>query len=123
MRDRMNDADDLIKKFVFCVPKAGAARPSMVAKRCEDKLAPSLSEMLLEPAEEFLRPFQKAQARLSSFFPDKRLVQFDAGKLQSLSSLLYGLKRGGHRALIFTQMSKMLDVLETFLKASLVHLW
>lgn len=115
VRNRMDGVDDLIKKFVFCVPKAGAARPRMDAKSCREKVAPSLSAMLLEPVEEFLRPFQKAHARLSSFFPDKRLVQFDAGKLQSLSTLLYGLKRGGHRALIFTQMSKMLDVLETFL--------
>ena len=115
VQERMEGADDLIKKFIFCVPKAGAARPRIGATSCKEKLPPSLNAMLLEPVEEFLGPFQKAPARLSSFFPDKRLVQFDAGKLQSLSSLLYGLKRGGHRALIFTQMSKMLDVLETFL--------
>lgn len=41
--------------------------------------------------------------------------QFDAGKLQTLAELLRELKRGGHRALIFTQMSKMLDILEAFL--------
>jgi SNF2 family DNA or RNA helicase len=34
---------------------------------------------------------------------------------QELASLLRRLKSGGHRALIFTQMSKMLDVLEVFL--------
>ena len=67
------------------------------------------------PVQETLRPFRKAQARLSSFFPDRKLVQFDAGKLQTLADLLRELKRGGHRALIFTQMSKMLDILETFL--------
>jgi SNF2 family DNA or RNA helicase len=42
-------------------------------------------------------------------------VQFDAGKLQTLATLLRDLKQGGHRVLIFTQMSKMLDVLEAFL--------
>ena len=62
-----------------------------------------------------LRPFRQARARLTSFFPDKKLVQFDAGKLQTLSELLHDLKTGGHRVLIFTQMSKMLDILEAFL--------
>ena len=35
--------------------------------------------------------------------------------LQELAQLLYQLKTGGHKALIFTQMTKMLDVLEAFL--------
>jgi SNF2 family DNA or RNA helicase len=48
-------------------------------------------------------------------FPDKRLIQYDCGKLQQLDILLKQLKAGGHRALIFTQMSRMLDILEVFL--------
>ena len=47
--------------------------------------------------------------------PDTRLIQYDCGKLQVLSKLLLRLHTGGHRALIFTQMTKMLDVLESFL--------
>ena len=35
--------------------------------------------------------------------------------LQELAGLLYRLKTGGHKALIFTQMSRMLDILEAFL--------
>ena len=38
-----------------------------------------------------------------------------AGKLQTLHTLLRRLKTGGHRVLIFTQMTRMLDVLEQFL--------
>ena len=38
-----------------------------------------------------------------------------AGKLQTLDVLLRELKSGSHRVLIFTQMTKMLDVLEAFL--------
>ncbi|MEQ2180799.1 hypothetical protein GOODEAATRI_005044, partial [Goodea atripinnis] len=37
------------------------------------------------------------------------------GKLQTLHTLLRKLKSGGHRVLIFTQMTRMLDVLEQFL--------
>ena len=59
--------------------------------------------------------FHKAAARLRLFFPDRKLVQFDCGKLQQLAVLLRKLKAGGHRVLIFTQMSKMLDILETWI--------
>ncbi|KAM9510564.1 LOW QUALITY PROTEIN: helicase SRCAP [Guaruba guarouba] len=48
-------------------------------------------------------------------FPDRRLVQYDCGKLQTLDLLLRRLKAGAHRVLIFTQMTRMLDVLERFL--------
>ena len=37
------------------------------------------------------------------------------GKLQTLHTLLRKLKEGSHRVLIFTQMTRMLDVLEQFL--------
>ena len=47
--------------------------------------------------------------------PDTRLIQYDCGKLQVLAKLLLKLHTEGHRALIFTQMTKMLDVLEAFL--------
>ena len=48
-------------------------------------------------------------------FPETRLIQYDCGKLQILSNLLHDLKSGHHRVLIFTQMSKMLNILEAFL--------
>ena len=43
------------------------------------------------------------------------MIQYDCGKLQILANLLRTLQAGGHRVLIFTQMTKMLDVLEAFL--------
>lgn len=38
-----------------------------------------------------------------------------SGKLQLLEKLLPRLKQGGHRVLLFSQMTKMLDILEDFL--------
>jgi len=58
---------------------------------------------------------QPALIRMQLYFPDKRLVQYDCGKLQCLVPLLRRLKMEGHRALIFTQMTRMLDILEIFL--------
>ncbi|KAL8903595.1 MAG: hypothetical protein Q9207_003820 [Kuettlingeria erythrocarpa] len=59
--------------------------------------------------------FHEARMRLSIAFPDKRLLQYDCGKLQRLDALLRQLQSGGHRALIFTQMIRVLDILEQFL--------
>uniref|UniRef100_A0A1A9WJY6 Helicase domino n=1 Tax=Glossina brevipalpis TaxID=37001 RepID=A0A1A9WJY6_9MUSC len=52
---------------------------------------------------------------MTTQFPDPRLIQYDCGKLQTLDRLLKELKADHHRVLIFTQMTKMLDVLEAFL--------
>lgn len=60
-------------------------------------------------------PWHESRMRLSIQFPDKRLLQYDCGKLQALDRLLRKLQAGGHRALIFTQMTKVLDILEQFL--------
>ncbi|KAI0903254.1 SNF2 family N-terminal domain-containing protein [Ustulina deusta] len=67
------------------------------------------------PKEPPLDPWHESRMRLSIQFPDKRLLQYDCGKLQVLAQLLRRLQAGGHRALIFTQMTKVLDVLEQFL--------
>uniref|UniRef100_A0A0X3NT99 Helicase domino n=1 Tax=Schistocephalus solidus TaxID=70667 RepID=A0A0X3NT99_SCHSO len=48
-------------------------------------------------------------------FPDPRLIQYDCGKLQRLDMLLRDLMAGNHRVLMFTQMARMLDILEQFL--------
>lgn len=47
--------------------------------------------------------------------PELRLIQYDCGKLQILDKLLWQLKYEKHRVLIFTQMSRMLDIFEQFL--------
>jgi helicase SWR1 len=112
-QERADDLDHIIKNFVFCVPKAGARRPILSVKSRSADM--TVENILLEPCEDYFRPFRRAHARLTSFFPDKKLIQFDAGKLQALCELLRELKKGGHRCLIFTQMSRMLDILEAFL--------
>jgi helicase SWR1 len=107
-RQRSNELNGLIKKFVFCVPKVGAAHAVMKRKdTIEAKRTNCLNEMLQEPVRQFLLPFREASAKLASDFPDKNLIQFDAGKLQVLASLLRERKQGGHKVLIFTQMGKM----------------
>lgn len=116
---RSCDMEEIFEKYIFCVPPAGARSAildnGLTKSSSGSDLSKDAEAMLLEPLEESLKPYRKAHARISSFFPDKKLVQYDSGKLQALAVLLRKLKLGGHRALIFTQMSKMLDILEVFL--------
>ncbi|KAI1437650.1 hypothetical protein GGR50DRAFT_52184 [Xylaria sp. CBS 124048] len=79
------------------------------------KLSSPIRHSPFMPKEAPLDPWHESRMRLSIQFPDKRLLQYDCGKLQVLDRLLRKLQAGGHRALIFTQMTKVLDVLEQFL--------
>ena len=48
-------------------------------------------------------------------FPEAERLIFDSAKLARLDSLLQELKAGGHRALIYFQMTKMIDLMEEYL--------
>ena len=47
--------------------------------------------------------------------PDKQTLVSDAGKLFVLDGLLSRLKEEGHRVLIYSQMTKMIDLLEEYM--------
>lgn len=79
------------------------------------RLSAPVKILPFQPRESPLDPWHESRMRLSIQFPDKRLLQYDCGKLQALDKLLRKLQAGGHRALIFTQMTKVLDILEQFL--------
>ncbi|CAM4568339.1 unnamed protein product [Lepidochelys kempii] len=70
---------------------------------------------LKEQAAPYLYQLQQITTPRLLQFPDRRLVQFDSGKLEALAGLLQKLKSKGHRVLILTQMILMLDILELFL--------
>ncbi|KAF5866803.1 swr1 complex component [Aspergillus alliaceus] len=110
IEERAQTMDGYIQRFACVTPAAVAAGITKAA------LTP-IETRHLTKRERFppYDPFHEAQMRLSIAFPDKRLLQYDCGKLQRLDKLLRDLKAGGHRALIFTQMTKMLDILEQFL--------
>lgn len=110
IEDRARSLESSIQKFA-CIT------PAVVASDVTSAALTPIKSYSLTAAERNppYDPFHEAQMRLSIAFPDKRLLQFDCGKLQRLDKLLRDLQAGGHRALIFTQMTKMLDVLEQFL--------
>ncbi|KAI6714459.1 hypothetical protein PZA11_000700 [Diplocarpon coronariae] len=99
------------------IQKFACVTPPVVARDINSMI---LSPKILSTVQSSLTsskidPFHEARMRLSIQFPDKRLLQYDCGKLQTLAKLLRRLEAGGHRALIFTQMTKVLDILEQFL--------
>lgn len=49
------------------------------------------------------------------FSPDKEILVTDAGKLHVLDSLLQRLKSENHRVLIYSQMTRMIDILEEYM--------
>ncbi|KAI9321900.1 SNF2 family N-terminal domain-containing protein [Dichotomocladium elegans] len=106
-RSRINNNLDLIDRYGFVTPGVVVRQKSIITVgdlsqiQCNDMLTYDI-----------LHPIR---TRLSIQFPDKRLLQYDCGKLQKLDILLRQLSAGGHRALIFTQMTRVLDVLESFL--------
>ncbi|CAM8976130.1 unnamed protein product [Rhodiola kirilowii] len=107
----------LVESFMFAIPAARAPPPVCWCSRAGAPVFfhPSYKEKLSQNLLPLMSPIRPAIVRRQVYFPDRRLIQFDCGKLQELAILLRRLKTEGHRALIFTQMTKMLDVLEAFI--------
>lgn len=107
----------LIESFMFAIPAARVPSPVCWCSKSGSPifLHPSYMEKCTEVFAPLLSPIRPAVVRRQVYFPDRRLIQFDCGKLQELAVLLRRLKSEGHRALIFTQMTKMLDILEAFI--------
>ncbi|XP_017865744.1 PREDICTED: helicase domino isoform X1 [Drosophila arizonae] len=108
----------IFANFVIYVPSVCAPRIRRYVQnlssthwQTERQIETTITQSL-SPKLALLHPIISA---MTTQFPDPRLIQYDCGKLQTLDRLLRQLKVDGHRVLIFTQMTKMLDVLEAFL--------
>lgn len=106
-----------VESFMFAIPAARCPPPT---SWCSKHMTPvflhsDYKDRCAETLFPLLTPIRPAIVRRQLYFPDRRLIQFDCGKLQELAVLLRRLKSEGHRALIFTQMTKMLDILEAFI--------
>ncbi|XP_009759618.1 protein PHOTOPERIOD-INDEPENDENT EARLY FLOWERING 1 isoform X1 [Nicotiana sylvestris] len=115
--ERFQKMVDQVETFMFAIPAARSPAPACWCSKPGTSVffSPTFKERSSKVLSPLLTPFRPAIVRRQVYFPDRRLIQFDCGKLQELAGLLRRLKSGGHRALIFTQMTKMLDVLEAFI--------
>lgn len=114
--ERAESIADAIERFAFVTP-------SVVASDLP-RYALSGSELVIKehvaanPSFDTL--LHLSAVKLQIAFPDRTLLQYDCGKLQALAELLRERKAGGHRILIFTQMTRVLDILEQFMN---IHGW
>lgn len=108
---RIESGSDIWKRYAFITPSVLVRNWKYMVQQGDAPLP--LQNTLHQLAQHDI--FHGLRTCLSIAFPDKRLLQYDCGKLQKLDTLLRDLKAGGHRALIFTQMTRVLDVLEIFL--------
>ncbi|KNA09216.1 hypothetical protein SOVF_155580 [Spinacia oleracea] len=115
--ERFQKMIDQVESFMFVIPAARAPPPACWCNKSGTSvfIDAAYREECSQNLLPLLTPIRPALVRRQLYFPDRRLIQFDCGKLQQLASLLRRLKSGGHRALIFTQMTKMLDILEAFI--------
>nr|AAK93237.1 LD32234p [Drosophila melanogaster] len=116
--ERCADLKPVFANFVIYVPSVCAPRIRRYVQNLSsthwqhEQRIENIVDQALRPKLALLHPII---SEMTTKFPDPRLIQYDCGKLQTMDRLLRQLKVNGHRVLIFTQMTKMLDVLEAFL--------
>ncbi|XP_024273165.2 E1A-binding protein p400 isoform X3 [Oncorhynchus tshawytscha] len=114
--NRQEASSSLVSRLSCVVPAAVARPPYLYAANppapysLEQK---SNSRRLQEAAAPHSTEIHSMATGLQ--FPDLQLMQMDSGKLEALAILLQKLRSENRRVLIFTQMVKMLDILEAFL--------
>ncbi|XP_034727183.1 E1A-binding protein p400 isoform X5 [Etheostoma cragini] len=118
VEDRLDAANSLIKRLVCVTPPAVAPPPHLYAANppvpysLEQK---SLHRLLQKASAPHSADIHQLAPRHLLRFCDLQLMQMDSGKLEALAILLQKLRSDSRRVLIFTQMVKMLDILEAFL--------
>ncbi|KAJ2892974.1 swr1 complex component [Coemansia aciculifera] len=126
-KERLERYQDIIENYVFATPAVlitntasdrEAVLPHMRLAGSSDSVIKDLVPNILHLRRRIARhtlPIRPLEQRLQIAFPEPFLLQYDCGKLQALDRLLGRLVREGHRALVFTQMTKVLDILEKWL--------
>ena len=109
LSDRIRLISPIIDRYAVMPPNAVARDlPQLALPGLEPRSHPSLLDTSFDTLHD-------ATVKLQIAFPDASLLQYDCGKLQKLYEMLRELKSEGHRVLIFTQMTRVLDILEMFL--------
>jgi DNA helicase INO80 len=100
--------DPLVQKAIYGVTLSERDDPAACARLAD--LAPGVPPIGL------LAAAQQDQAPLSSMrVPAIKRLIVDSAKLARLDDLLHKLKDGGHRVLLYFQMTKMMDLVEEYL--------
>ena len=123
LEQRVEVCVPLITGFTCIIPRARAPPASLFfwhaspspSTPSHASLSPPSTAILHSAISPLTTLFRPSFIRHQLSFPDKLLLQFDCGKLQVLDRMLRTLHAQHHRCLIFTQFTRMLDILEHFL--------
>lgn len=82
---RAEDTEDVMKQFLFVIPQARAPPPTAWCSHPDQSLVLKAARQAQHAQREWFRSsasLRTAIVRRQLFFPDRRLLQFDCGKLQ-----------------------------------------
>ncbi|XP_069562809.1 E1A-binding protein p400 isoform X5 [Brachyistius frenatus] len=118
VENHLERTNSLLQRLVCVVPPSVAPPPQLYA--ANPSVPYSLEQRshhrrLLEVSAPHSADIHHLASRRLLYCPDLQLMQMDSGKLEALAILLQKLRSESRRVLIFTQMLKMLDILEAFL--------
>ncbi|GAA5878567.1 hypothetical protein JCM1840_007453 [Sporobolomyces johnsonii] len=100
--------DELFKGALFGLPPTSYVSPAAIEK-FEEALPGFPPQGVLAVSSPAQLPFPAMQV------PQLQKLILDSGKLAKLDALLTELKAGGHRCLIYFQMTRMIDLFEEYL--------
>lgn len=87
-----------------------------MSERDEAALIENKVDLALYPVQGMLPPPLSEKVRYTQVqVPSMRRFVTDSGKLAKLDELLRNLKNGGHRVLLYFQMTRMIDLMEEYL--------
>ena len=114
---RFQDWTEKMRHFKFTTPKVRAKPTSFIISHtsCSNEKNKQLETTLYRNVMRHRVILNSLKFTNSLYFPHRNLVQYDCGKLHKMAILLKTLKAKGSKVLIFTQMTKMLNLLEQFL--------
>lgn len=105
----------ILDNYTFCYNTASARPinfyPSKFSLKHE-RIQSDIEHIVLPNLKIIDQLFHYSSIRLKLVFPDKKFLIYDCGKMNTMMHLLSELKAQKHKVLIFTQMSKMLDLFE-----------
>ncbi|XP_019627273.1 PREDICTED: DNA helicase INO80-like [Branchiostoma belcheri] len=103
---------DLLRQQLGGAPEA---RPTVLHGSPESHHQHQAGGWLFPPPAGGLAAVELAWGWSNIQIPDKEVLVTDSGKLYALDILLTRLKQQGHRVLIYSQMTRMIDILEEFM--------
>jgi DNA helicase INO80 len=108
LEQQMTRFDPTTRLFLFGLPQPAQESPTLSERyRAAFSGTSSAGVMGVSAEDQLPRSFMQV--------PLLEKLMLDSGKLARLDSLLQELKTGGHRVLIYFQMTRMIDLMEEYL--------